>query len=175
MGPKSPHSPVERLQCIRCPAYRPSVLWLGWESFQDGFRCDKPTLLESAYPHTLSDESALRSAYGWDFDSKVPKQGARFCFINAAHPVLARMLFGHSEESTATIVLRRSATGRDGCCADGGEADAVLFQEILEFFQAPDRQGSGHVLGWRSEPLQKISAKNFAGSTLEEGGLSCSG
>jgi hypothetical protein len=49
MDLQSSHFSVEPLLHIHCPAYRRLGLWRELESL-GGFRCDKPTPGESAYP-----------------------------------------------------------------------------------------------------------------------------
>ena len=47
-----------------------------------------------------------------------------------AGPILADLLFRHDQGTTATNVLRRSATGWDGCCAERVEAAVVVGKRI---------------------------------------------
>jgi hypothetical protein len=45
-------------------------------------------------------------------------------------PVLARLLFGRDQRTTATNVFRRSAAGWDGCCAQRVEAAVDVGERI---------------------------------------------
>jgi hypothetical protein len=66
-----------------------------------------------------------------------PVAASRQCnaqsFPDTAGPILARLLFAHDQRTVAPNVLRRSAAGWDGCCAERGEAAVGVVKTRLEF------------------------------------------
>src|SRR5258708_2109013 len=77
---------------------------------------------EQNSPNAVTKEKAAEIAADF-YDDLLSRTGRRTGdsgVSDNARSVLASLLLGHDQRTTATNVLRRSAAGWDGCCAERG-------------------------------------------------------